>query len=457
MPTILPAYARKSSIRADGSREKVRVADVKGRFQKGKTWAYNFLLLLFAILPFISIQGQRLILLDIQRRHFYLFGLSFNAQDIYLIFFLVSGLAFTLFFVTAIWGRVWCGWSCPQTVLMDGFFRKIERWVEGNRNEQVRLSQSSWTAKKISLFSIKHAIFLLASLLISLIFIAYFVPIPSIFDLLKLGPSSHPVLSLWLCGVTALIYLDFSWFREQVCVIVCPYGRFQSLLTDDDTLVIGYDEKRGEPRGKKTDPNTGDCIDCDRCVVVCPTGIDIRNGLQLDCIGCANCIDACDEVMEKIGKPKGLVRYDSLNGLAGKAKKFLRPRVIAYSALFLIGVLMFAGFLRKHTPFEANVLRLVGPPYVLTEGKIRNQFEIHLFNKMSDQMTLLIEPKATQGESITLPVREVTLKRLEDRRIPLFVEVPEKTFQTSFPMSIQVKEEETGKIVQSTFRFLGPK
>lgn len=454
---MLPQHDYTNSLRADGSRTKVRVDDVRGVFHNLKTIVYPVLMAIFFIVPFIKVNGSRWLLLDIEHRRFYLFGLSFNAQDIYLIFFLVTGLAFSLFFITAVVGRVWCGWSCPQTVFLDGLFRKVERLIEGPRASQIRLSKQPLGAEKFFKFVIKHAVFLLLAFVITLSFMSFFVPHESFVDMYEHGTGAHPVLFLWTCIFTGIIYLNFAWFREQLCLIVCPYGRLQSVLTDDDSIVIGYDKIRGEPRGKKTDPNRGSCIDCERCVVVCPTGIDIRNGLQLECIGCANCIDACNEVMEKIGQPKGLVRYDSLNGLERKAKKILRPRVFAYIVLLVIGMLVSGFTIHARTSFEANLLRMPGEPYLFQNEKILNQFEIHLFNKSMKQATYIVNPNPIDDVGFVLPMREITLESMQDRHVPLFVEIESEEYKGQFKIHVDILNQTTGASKSVESEFLGPK
>ena len=347
---------------------------------------------IYVLLPYIQINGYPAIFFDIEARRFHLFGLTIVPQDLWILFFGISGLGFTLFFVTSLLGRVWCGWTCPYTVFLDHIFRRIERWIEGDGPKRRKRDNAPWTAEKIIRRAIKHFLYILCSALIAHIFIAYFVSLERLYSFAMDGPSAHLVAFSFIVALTGILYFCFAWFREQFCVIMCPYGRIQSALTDDDSIIIGYDEKRGEPRGKKNDPNAADCIDCHRCVNVCPTGIDIRNGLQLECIGCAACIDACDDIMKKIGRPTGLVRYDSLNGLSGKKTNFLRPRIILYIVMGLVGagILAFT-FYKNARPINATVTRMRGNPYYQDENTIRNNYDLKLINKRAIPLDFQIE------------------------------------------------------------------
>jgi cytochrome c oxidase accessory protein FixG len=320
MPNLrLPIIDHRSpgtgSLGVDGSRKRPYPADVTGRFGRARRAVYVALVALWAALPWIRIRGNPAVFLDVEKRQFFLFGSTWNAQDLWLAFFLVTGLAFALVFVTTVLGRVFCGWACPQTVFIELIFRPIERVVNGPRNVALRRAQGEMTLERIARLVATHALYLIAALFVAHVFIAYFVSLPKLFEMVCTNPAAHPEAFAWMLGTTALFYTSFGLFREQFCVVVCPYGRLQSVMLDDDSLVVGYDERRGEPRakarGKGKQDGAGDCVDCRRCVVVCPTGIDIRDGLQLDCIGCTACIDACDEVMDRLGRPRGLVRYDS--------------------------------------------------------------------------------------------------------------------------------------------------
>ncbi|MEZ4845781.1 MAG: cytochrome c oxidase accessory protein CcoG [Bdellovibrionota bacterium] len=456
METQHPEYHHQSSIKSDGSRPKIRIADVHGKFTNLKHLIFPILLTIFLGLPWVRFGGERLVLLWVERREFTLFGFAFNAQDIYLIFFLLTGIAFSLFFITALVGRVWCGWACPQTVFLEGVFRKIERWIEGSRSEQIKLEKGPWNTNRSVKFFIKHFAFIVVCLAMSITLTLYFIPGTYYLDLWR-EPFSHPLLMFWIFFLAGLFYFDFAWFREQVCLILCPYGRFQSALTDDDSLIIGYDKIRGEPRGKSKAQGAGDCIDCGKCIAVCPTGIDIRaGGLQLECIGCANCIDACDEIMTKMERPVGLIRYDSLNGLEGKKRRILRPRVYLYVVLLLIGATVAFLTFRERTSFEANVIRLAGPPFVLDQENIRNQFEIHLVNKENKAHAFTIEIQSAPNLKVILPIQEIELPARADRHIPWMVTFPAQDFKESFEMRVQIKDKTNDQNLERKVQFLGP-
>ncbi len=456
--THLPVLQVKSSLRADGSRDFVYPADVRGRFTTLRRILFFGLIGLWIALPLVKIGGNPALFLDIEHRKFFLFGATFNAQDIWLVFFLLTGLAFCLVYVTALLGRVWCGWSCPQTVFLEAIYRPIERLAEGPREKHIRRDKGRWTLERVLRKVFKHSLFVLASVFVAHMFLSYFVSLPKVFEMVRERPSEHPEAFAWAMATTAVFYGNFSWFREQLCLIVCPYGRLQSVLIDDDSMVIGYDQKRGEPRGKAHDEGKGDCVDCNRCVVVCPTGIDIRNGLQLDCVACAACIDACDEVMDKLHRPRGLVRYDSQKGLAGKARRILRPRILVYTGLLLLGAIAASFAFRKHSDFEANILRLQGAPYVVEQGVIRNSFELHVVNKRNSKETYEILPEARDGISFVVPTKEVELESLANRRIPVFISCESSKFSGDFPVMIRVHrrgaESEEDRLVQG--RFVGP-
>lgn len=422
-------YSRRSSIQKDGSRLKVLPADVKGRFQTARRIVFFVLIATWAILPWVEIGGHPAVQLDVAARRFYLFGNVFNAQDVWLVFFLLTGAVFGLLYITALAGRVWCGWACPQTVFMEAIFRPIERLFLGSREKRLRREAGPWTAERVARTVATRLLWLLAAIFVAHVFLGYFVSLPRLARMVRTNPTENLEPFMWMVALTTLFYIDYTWFREQLCLVVCPYGRLQSVLFDSDTLVVGYDEIRGEPRakGKVKKEGKGDCVDCGRCVVVCPTGIDIRNGGQVDCIACTQCIDACDEIMDKLGRDRGLIRYDSLAGLEHKPKRVLRPRIYLYTALLLVGAAVATFSFSRRTSFEANLLRLPGAPFVVENGNVRNAFEIHLTNKRPETTTFVIEPVEVPNVEIIIPMREVEVGSLESRRVPVFAVQPEGT------------------------------
>jgi cytochrome c oxidase accessory protein FixG len=432
-----------SSLKRDGRRNFVHPADVRGRFVKARYVVFALLILVWALLPWIQIHGHPALYLDVEHRQFFLFGGTFNAQDFWLVFFLLTGVGLTLIFVTTILGRVWCGWACPQTVFMEGVFRRIERFVEGPRNTRQQRNAGPWSFDKVWRKVVKHLLFVVAALFVSHIFLSFFVSMPSLLEMMRGEPGAHPTAFGWMAAVSVVLYGNFAWFREQLCMIVCPYGRLQSVMTDRDSLVVGYDVGRGEPRGKASDPNAGDCVDCHRCVVVCPTGIDIRNGLQLDCIGCTACIDACDEIMDKLKRPRGLVRYDSQRGLEHEAKRFFRPRLFLYVAILVAwGIGAFFAF-SAHSAFEANLLRMRGAPYHLVEDRtvVRNLFTVHLINKAPDAATFHLEAVDDEGQTFQIGRESVELDSLASREISIFVDMPLDHFDSQQVARVRVWRE----------------
>ena len=432
------------SLGRDGRHKRPYPADVTGRFVRARRVVYFALIALWAALPWIPVGGHPAVFLDVDKRQFFLFGMTFNAQDSWLSFFALSGVGFGLVYATALLGRVWCGWACPQTVFLEAVFRPIERLFNGPRNVALRRARSGMTFDRAWRVAATHLAYLLAAVLVAHVFLAYFVSIPRVFEMVRSKPGAHAEAFGWMLAVTATMYGNFAFFREQLCVVVCPYGRLQSVLIDDDSLVVGYDTKRGEPRGKAvaTEEPRGDCVDCNRCVVVCPTGIDIREGLQLDCIACTACIDACDEVMDKLERPRGLIRYDSLRGLRGtpgEKRRILRPRLYAYTALLVIGAVVAAFAFRGREPFEANIVRLAGTPYTRENGVIRNAFELHVVNKSSRRVRFEVVSPGDTGLGFVVPIAEMELEPLASRRVPVFVTLPEADFGGDRPFTVRVR------------------
>jgi cytochrome c oxidase accessory protein FixG len=456
LPVIREAGGPTGSIRGDGHRPRIVPADVSGRFARARIAAFVALIGLWIALPWIKIGGAPAVFLDVEARKFFLFGMTFNAQDSWLLFFLLSGAGFGLVYVTALAGRAWCGWACPQTVFLEGVYRRIERLVEGPREKHLRRDAGPITAERAARKVVKHALFVVASLGVAHIVLAYFVSLPRAFAMVHGSPAAHPEAFAWVLAVTALFYGNFAWFREQFCVVMCPYGRLQSVLLDDDSLVVGYDVKRGEPRGKKG-KTEGDCVDCNRCVVVCPTAIDIRDGLQLDCLACTACIDACDDVMDKLGRPRGLIRYDSPNGLAGRPRRIVRPRVALYTVMLVVGGAVAFFATRTRTDFEVLASRLPGAPYTVDAGTLRNAFDLHVVNKRGERAAFDVTVVAPDGVAAVVPIARVEIDGLAATHVPLFLTMPQAQFHGDAPVQVRVVREGTngGDAMSVPVKFLG--
>ncbi|MBC75394.1 MAG: cytochrome c oxidase accessory protein CcoG [Halobacteriovoraceae bacterium] len=338
--------------------------DVNGKWKNRRSLFYTFLIAVYLILPWIYVDGKQWVLLNIPKREFTLFGHIFHAYDsIYLIFVLL-GFMLLIAFITSVWGRAWCGWACPQTVFIDQIYRKIERFVEGNARKRKALNRSPISFEKIFKKFSKWFLYLVVSLHIVHSFLGYFVGTRNLVNISFQAPSENWFLFVTMLILTGITLFDFGWFREQFCIIACPYGRFQSVLMDENSLVVAYDEKRGEPRRNvaKAPGEEGDCIDCFKCVKVCPTGIDIRRGTQMECIACTMCIDACDEIMRKMKRPEGLIKYTSEKELTGQKRK-VGIRSFVYLSLLVVVMAGAVVGLSKRSSIKAQFLRMPGPPF----------------------------------------------------------------------------------------------
>lgn len=343
----------------NGNRIYIHPEDIHGKWKSRRKGLYWFLILLYLFLPWIYINGKQWVLLDIANREFTIFGNMFYSHDGPLLFFLVLGFIFLMAFITSILGRVWCGWACPQTVFIDTIYRQIERIVEGKSRQRRKLDKEKMSLNKIFKRILKWSLFILVSMHIVHSFLGYFVGTKKLFFITLNSPSENWTLFVTMLVMTGIILFDFGWFREQFCIIACPYGRFQSVVMDDDSLIVGYDKNRGEPRRNKevTKDSEGDCINCNHCVKACPTGIDIRNGTQMECIACTMCIDACDDIMTKIKKPTGLISYTSENKLHGIKPNKYHIRSIIYLVILtsIFSALYFS--LSKREEIKAQLIR----------------------------------------------------------------------------------------------------
>ena len=452
-------------------RDKIATVDAQGKriwifpkkpsgkfYSKRKILSYFLLLLLFAI-PFIKIDGEPFLLFNIIERKFSIFGQVFWPQDLYL--FALSMLVMILFIVvfTVIFGRLFCGWICPQTIFMEMVFRRIEYWIEGDYKAQKKLANSEWNREKIWKRSLKYSIFFGISFLIANTFLAYIIGYEQVWEIATTSPSEHIVGFIAILIFTFIFFMVFLKLREQVCTTICPYGRLQGVLLDSKSLNVIYDYKRGENRAKfnkkvdRKEAGQGDCIDCNQCVNVCPTGIDIRNGIQLECINCTACIDACDFMMEKTNQPTGLIRYDSEDGVSKKENFKFTPRVIAYT-IVLIGLLgLLTTLLMLRSDFEVTLLRTRGTLFEQNEaGEIYNIYDINIINKTNKDLPVHFEIIGHEGR-IQMVGDDITLKARDAAKSKFIIYIePKDLTQLKTDLEIGIYEgEELVETVSTTF------
>lgn len=456
MSMVRPTLETVTTINDDGSRRFVHPSDVRGFFSRARMIVGTLLMAVYVLLPWVNINGNPAVFIDIANRQVHLFGLTLAPQDFWLGFFVITGCGFTLFYVTALLGRVWCGWACPQTVFLD-IIRRVERLIEGDAPDRRRLDASGWTPEKILRRGSKNVVFALFALALAHMFLSYFVSLRGLYSMTLHSPVQHWSAFLFVFLMAGALWFDFAWFREQFCIVLCPYGRLQSALLDSDSIVIGYDKRRGEPRGKLNTPGAGDCVDCRRCVQVCPTGIDIRQGLQMECIACSACIDACNEVMDRLGRARGLICHDSMNGFAGEKRRLIRPRLLVYTAFLIIGAIVMAVSVSGFKPATVSLLRMTGSPYFLEDGTIRNQFLMTIINKQNKievfQVKVLGMPP---GSKISGAEDSVPVTPLGEQMRPLIVVAPRSEYHGSFSVRVIVTANDGGLTIEKTIPFLGP-
>lgn len=383
-----------ATVDASGKRNWIYPSKPKGRYHSRRVWVALGLVAFLVIAPFIKMNGYPLFMLNLVERRFILFGVPFWPQDLKILFLVFITMLVCFIVFTAVWGRLWCGWACPQTVFMEMVFRKVEYWIEGDALTQKRLNEGPWNVERIVKKSAKMSVFVLLSYFVSHIFLSWIIGVDALAKIIS-EPISEHLAGFIAINVFSLMFLFvFAWFREQACVIVCPYGRFQSVLLDNDTKVIHYDFKRGEPRGKGKRSNNanselGDCVECGQCVRVCPTGIDIRNGTQLECVNCTACIDACDDVMDKVKRPRGLIRFASYREIESGIRNAFSKRVLAYTALMCLLILLSTFLLLARPEAHMTVTRVRGNPYQeLANGDILNFYRVKLNNNTFDEIPL---------------------------------------------------------------------
>ncbi|MDO6738952.1 cytochrome c oxidase accessory protein CcoG [Wenyingzhuangia sp. 2_MG-2023] len=458
-----------STIDEKGKRSWIYPKKPKGRFYRYRTWVSMALLAFLLSAPFLKINGNQLFLFNVVERKFHILGFPFWPQDFYLLVLsMLVGVVFIILF-TVIYGRVFCGWICPQTIFLEMVFRKIDYWIEGDKGAQIRLAKQDWNAEKIKKRVFKHALYLLISFVISNVFLAYIISSDRLLKIITEPVSEHigGFVSIWI--FTGVFYFIFSWFREQVCIIACPYGRLQGVLLDNKSIIVAYDYIRGE--GKKgrakfrknenrEDVGKGNCIDCDQCVEVCPTGIDIRNGTQLECVNCTACMDACDFMMLKTNQPQGLIRYASEENIEKNEPFEFTVRIKAYTAILTVLVVVLISLLTVRSHVQANFFRVPGELYQVKENRvISNVYTYKLVNKTSEEIDslsfqLLSHPN---GKVKLVGTDHLLLKEQAIYEGTVFIEIPESDL-TDSNETVELGIYQSDKEITSTkTHFLSPK
>ncbi len=448
-----------STVDKEGKRVWVFPKRPKGKLHNYRKMVSILLLTILFVTPFIRINGHPMLLLDVLERKFVIFGQPFWPQDFYLFVIATITIVVSVVLFTVVFGRVWCGWACPQTIFMEMIFRKIEYLIEGDARAQRELKQAPMSWTKFWKKGVKHSVFFGVSFFLGNVFLSYIIGTDRLFKIISEPVSHHLTGFLFMLLFTAVFYWIYAYFREQICTMICPYGRLQGVLLDKRSIVVAYDYLRGEPRGKikkGSSQETGDCVDCNLCVDVCPTGIDIRNGTQLECVNCTACIDACNSVMDKVKKPRGLIRYDSEDGIREGVRLKVTGRMVGYSAVLLILLSIFTILFTRRSDLDATVLRTPGVLYQeLADGWISNLYNIKVVNKTFGELPIelkLISPAGKLelvGGKLVAPAGNLC-------ETSFFVKLPRKTVRFSnTPITIAV-ESDGKELSRVRTSFLGP-
>ena len=443
LPMIAPSLA------SSGKKKHLRPKRAEGTWWQRRRIVAIGLILGFFIAPNIKIGGEPALMFDVIRRKFYIFGGTFNATDGSLLMLLMLAIFVGIFWLSASWGRVWCGWGCPQTVYLEFLFRPIEQWIEGGRAAQAKIDKNGVNWRRL----LKFAVYLALSFRLANQFLAYFVGVARLRIWIFDAPAEHPAAFIIVGFTTAIIFFDFAYFREQMCTVACPYARLQSVLLDENSLSVYYDHKRGEERGRGEDK--GDCVDCGACVTACPTGIDIRDGLQLECVACTQCIDACDAIMDRFDRPRGLIRYESEVGISGEPKKRFRLRPLIYPVLFftLIAALFLMTRSRSHS--QLTVMRS-RDPFALDGDIVRNSLRLKVSNRSADKQEFRFELKGAKVDMI-IAQSPFTVDSEEQAESIALVQVPAALIPCGI-LDVQIcMQSDVETELCMPYRLLGPK
>ncbi len=445
-----------STLNRDGTRRWIRPKVSRGGYHRRRLITAWTLITTFTLIPILKLNDKPLMLFDIPKREFTFFGSTFLPTDTFLLMLLLFSIFIGIFLITAVLGRVWCGWACPQTVYMEFLYRPLETLIEGGRNRQLLLDRTGPDGRRM----LKFIVFFGVSAFLANTFLAYFVGWDQLLRWTRSSPTQHPAAFAVMLGTTLLMFFDFAWFREQTCIVACPYGRFQSVLLDRQSLIVGYDAGRGEPRAKlrkKEQRKAGDCIDCGLCVSTCPTGIDIRDGLQMECIACTQCIDACDEVMDRIGFDRGLVRYTSEAELESGKRSLLRPRTAVYSVILLVMFGTFAFSLAGKQTADITLLRGLGAPFaVLPNGDVSNQIRIKISNRSPEERSYLIELDSAGDLTLIAPENPLVVAAGETQMTAAFITAPPLAFSGGEASITLTVSDGVDFSKEMDYRILGP-
>ena len=430
-----------------GTRKWVYPLAVDGRFQRLRRWTFLALHLVLFVIPWVMVAGHPALRFDLEDRRLYAFGAIFTAADTILLLLVLLFLAFSLFFFTSLYGRLWCGYACPQTVFLDAWIRPLERWIEGDRAQRRRRDEIGWSVDRIWRKAAKWSLFALVSFITAMAFMSFFAGARELWTG-RAGPMEYTLVGIFTAGW----FLDFAWFREQFCNFLCPYARFQSALTDEETLQISYDTGRGEPRGAGARAE-GRCIACNKCVAVCPAGIDIRDGFQLECVACARCVDACEDVMGSLGH-ESLVRYSTLAADQGRSTRRLRPRTVVYAGLLTGLAAVWTGLLLTHAPFEAGVSRAPGSLFTMdTDGAVRNTYLLRITNNDPDPEPIPFSVTVEGLAGAEVLAQDVRLGSTESRTLPLVIRVRDGgTLPRTVPIKVRVSSPRSEMVLDATFK-----